>query len=56
MDAIQWEYIFDVKLAVSSFPYVIRIIGYTLFISLGSMAIGLFISFLALGKMSNSSY
>lgn len=55
MESIQWQYIFDPVLAIESLPYVLQGIGYTMLISLGSMAIGLVISFfLALGRMSNN--
>ncbi|WP_033828770.1 amino acid ABC transporter permease [Bacillus andreraoultii] len=54
MSGIQWEYIFDFRLAIESIPYVLEGIWYTLLISLASIVIGLFLSFfLALGRMSN---
>lgn len=55
MGTIQWEYIFNTKLAIESFPYVIKGIGYTLLISLVSMFFGLVLGFfLALGRMSKN--
>ncbi|MEK5171989.1 ABC transporter permease subunit [Heyndrickxia sp. FSL W8-0496] len=54
MANIQWEYIFDIKLAIESFPYVMQGIGYTILISLVSMLLGLILGFfIALGRMSN---
>ncbi|MBU5212225.1 ABC transporter permease subunit [Heyndrickxia oleronia] len=54
MANIQWEYIFDIKLAIESFPYVMQGIGYTVLISLVSMLLGLILGFfIALGRMSN---
>ncbi|PYZ92040.1 cysteine ABC transporter permease [Salipaludibacillus keqinensis] len=53
MGDIQWEYIFDIQLAIESFPYIMQGIWYTLFISLVSMVIGLVISlFLAIARAS----
>lgn len=53
MGEIQWEYIFNGRLALESFPYVLQGIGYTLLISMVSMFIGLLLGFfLALGRMS----
>lgn len=53
MGDIQWEYLFDVKLAIESFPYVIQGIWYTLLISFVSMFVGLLLGFfLALGRTS----
>ncbi|MEB6550439.1 amino acid ABC transporter permease [Heyndrickxia sporothermodurans] len=55
MGTIQWEYIFNTKLAIESFPYVIKGIGYTLLISIVSMFFGLLLGFfLALGRMSKN--
>ncbi|MEK5520786.1 amino acid ABC transporter permease [Heyndrickxia sp. FSL W8-0423] len=55
MGTIQWEYIFNTKLAIESFPYVIKGIGYTLLISIISMFFGLLLGFfLALGRMSKN--
>ncbi|WP_096186840.1 amino acid ABC transporter permease [Evansella halocellulosilytica] len=57
MSEIQWEYIFDPQLAIESLPYVMQGIWYTLFISLVSMSIGLFISlFLALARSSSRTW
>lgn len=54
MSDIQWEYIFDFRLAIESIPYVLEGMSNTLLISLASMVIGLFLSFfLALGRMSD---
>ncbi|MBS4179228.1 amino acid ABC transporter permease [Lederbergia citrea] len=53
MGDIQWQYIFDVPLAIESFPFIFQGIWYTLLISFASMAIGLVIGFfLALGRIS----
>jgi len=53
MSQIQWQYIFNFELAIESIPYVLSGIGFTILISIGSMLIGLVISFfLALGRMS----
>lgn len=46
MSDIQWEHIFDIHLAIESFPYVLQGIWYTLLISLVSMVIGLTIGLL----------
>jgi L-cystine transport system permease protein len=55
MGNIQWEYLFNFKLAVQSFPYVIQGIGYTLLISVVSMILGLMIGFfIALGRTSKN--
>lgn len=44
---------FDIRLAIESIPYIMQGIGYTLFISLTSMVLGLLLSlFLALARMS----
>ncbi|MET3695910.1 amino acid ABC transporter membrane protein (PAAT family) [Bacillus oleivorans] len=57
MENILWEYIFDINLAIESFPYVIKGIGYTLIISLVSMFYGLMLGFLlALGRMSKNLF
>ena len=57
MENIQWEYIFNFKLAIESFPYVIQGIGFTLLISLISMLCGLIFGFvLALGRMSHNLF
>lgn len=53
MGDIQWEYIFDLELAINSLPYILTGLGLTLLISLVSMVIGLTISlFLALARAS----
>lgn len=56
INSIQWEYIFNTKLAIESFPYVIKGIGYTLLISFVSMfagtVIGLFISLARMSKLA----
>lgn len=56
MYSIQWEYIFNTQLAIESFPYVIKGIGYTLLISFVSMfagtVIGLFISLARMSKIA----
>ncbi|MBS4197518.1 amino acid ABC transporter permease [Lederbergia citri] len=53
MSNIQWQYIFDLPLAIKSFPYVIQGIWYTILISFVGMIVGLLIGFfLALGRMS----
>jgi cystine transport system permease protein len=55
MGNIQWEYLFNLKLAIQSFPYVIQGIGYTLLISVVSMIFGLILGFIiALGRTSKS--
>ncbi|WP_416148451.1 amino acid ABC transporter permease [Salipaludibacillus sp. HK11] len=57
MSDIQWEHIFDIHLAIESLPYIMQGIGYTLFISLLSMIIGLIIGlFLALARMSDRTW
>ncbi|GIN87745.1 putative amino-acid ABC transporter permease protein YckA [Heyndrickxia sporothermodurans] len=57
MGSIQWEYLFNLKLAVESFPYVIKGIGYTMLISLVSMFFGLILGFfLALGRISKNLF
>ncbi|MCE7794056.1 amino acid ABC transporter permease [Salipaludibacillus sp. CUR1] len=57
MRDIQWEHIFDIQLAIESFPYVMQGIWYTLLISLVSMAAGLIISlFLAVARASDRSW
>ncbi|HEY4554192.1 MAG TPA: ABC transporter permease subunit [Bacillaceae bacterium] len=52
---MQWQYIFDLPLAIESFPYVMQGIGYTLLISLVSMAFGLILGFF-LALWRNSKY
>ncbi|MCY8486285.1 ABC transporter permease subunit [Bacillus atrophaeus] len=56
MYTIQWEYIFNLKLAIESFPYVIKGIWYTLLISFVSMfagtMLGLFISLARMSKIA----
>lgn len=55
MTDIQWQYLFDADLAMRSFPFVIKGIGYTLLISLASMAISLVLGlFIALARTANS--
>ncbi|WP_085524634.1 amino acid ABC transporter permease [Tuberibacillus sp. Marseille-P3662] len=54
MKAIDWQSLFDVKLALESFPFVIKGIGYTILVSFLSMILGLILSiFLALARSSN---
>ncbi|WP_277714311.1 amino acid ABC transporter permease [Bacillus atrophaeus] len=57
MYTIQWEYIFNLKLAIESFPYVIKGIWYTLLISFVSMfagtMLGLFISLARMSKFAS---
>lgn len=56
MQKIQWEYIFNPRLAIESLPYVLQGLGFTLLIAIVSMAIGLVISlFLALGRISQTA-
>lgn len=53
MGAIDWGNIFDLQLAIESFPYILQGIGYTILISFGGMACGLVLGFiLALGRSS----
>ncbi|MCI3197188.1 amino acid ABC transporter permease [Bacillus sp. HU-1818] len=53
MYTIQWEYIFNLKLAIESFPYVIKGIWYTLLISFVSMLAGTMLGlFISLARMS----
>jgi L-cystine transport system permease protein len=53
MGNVQWEYLFNIKLAIESLPYVIQGMGYTLLISVVSMFFGLVIGFfVGLGRMS----
>ncbi|ARW05415.1 amino acid ABC transporter permease [Bacillus atrophaeus] len=53
MYTIQWEYIFNLKLAIESFPYVIKGIWYTLLISFVSMFAGTMLGlFISLARMS----
>jgi cystine transport system permease protein len=50
---IEWNHIFDLQLAIKSFPYIIKGIGLTILISFGGMGIGLILGFiLALGRNS----
>ncbi len=37
MKDIQWQHIFDLPLAIESFPYIFQGIGYTLLISFAGM-------------------
>lgn len=54
MGDIQWKYLFDIKLAIESFPYVIQGTWYTLLISFVSMFLGTLLGFfLALGRTSD---
>ena len=54
---IQWEYLFDIQLAIESLPYVLQGVWYTLFISFISMVFGLIMSlFLALARTSKRFY
>lgn len=53
MGAIEWENIFDLQLAIESFPYILQGIGFTILIAFGGMACGLILGFLlALGRNS----
>jgi L-cystine transport system permease protein len=53
MGNVEWEYLFNIKLAIESLPYVIQGMGYTLLISVVSMFFGLVIGFfVGLGRMS----
>ena len=53
MSGIEWQHIFDLQLAIESFPYILQGIGYTILISFGGMAFGLILGFfLALGRTS----
>ncbi|MED4802842.1 ABC transporter permease subunit [Bacillus atrophaeus] len=53
MYTIQWEYIFNLKLAIESFPYVTKGIWYTLLISFVSMFAGTMLGlFISLARMS----
>ncbi|MCG8397930.1 ABC transporter permease subunit [Bacillus atrophaeus] len=53
MYTIQWEYVFNLKLAIESFPYVIKGIWYTLLISFVSMFAGTMLGlFISLARMS----
>ncbi|WP_445430228.1 amino acid ABC transporter permease [Bacillus atrophaeus] len=53
MYTIQWEYIFNLKLAIESFPYVIKGFWYTLLISFVSMFAGTMLGlFISLARMS----
>ena len=55
MTDIQWQYLFNPRLAIDSLPYVLEGLSNTLFISFLSMALGLIIGFfLALGRSSKS--
>ena len=45
MKEIQWQHIFDLPLAIESFPYIFQGIGYTMLISFVGMGIGLVIGF-----------
>ncbi|MGB3161600.1 amino acid ABC transporter permease [Carnobacterium sp.] len=52
---VQWQYIFDPVLALTSLPYVLKGLGYTLGISVTSMIIGLMVGFvLAIMRMSGN--
>ncbi|KXH81810.1 amino acid ABC transporter permease [Sporosarcina sp. HYO08] len=46
MSEIEWHHIFDLSLAIESFPYILQGIGYTVLISFGGMGIGLVLGFL----------
>ena len=39
MSGIEWQHIFDLQLAIESFPYILQGIGYTILISFGGMAV-----------------
>ncbi|MBM7579573.1 amino acid ABC transporter permease [Jeotgalibacillus terrae] len=53
MDGIRWDLLFDPELAWESLPYVMSGIGYTLLISIVSMAAGLVLGFfIALARTS----
>lgn len=53
MATIDWGNIFDLQLAITSLPYILQGIGYTILISFGGMACGLVLGFiLALGRSS----
>jgi L-cystine transport system permease protein len=53
VSGIEWQHIFDLQLAIKSFPYILLGIGYTILISFGGMAFGLILGFiLALGRTS----
>jgi cystine transport system permease protein len=52
---IQWENLFDKELAWRSAPYILKGLGYTLWLSLLTMAIGLVIALVtAMGRMSRN--
>jgi len=54
MNQIQWENIFNLRLAIESIPYLVKGIPYTILISFLSMGIGLLGGFfIALGRMSS---
>ncbi|KIL52670.1 amino acid ABC transporter permease [Jeotgalibacillus alimentarius] len=56
MDGIRWDLLFDPELAWESLPYVMSGIGYTLLISIVSMAAGLVLGFfIALARTSKFS-
>jgi cystine transport system permease protein len=53
VSGIEWNHIFDLPLAIESFPYILQGIGFTILISFGGMAFGLVLGFiLALGRTS----
>ena len=53
MSGIEWNHIFDLPLAIESFPYILQGVGFTILISFGGMAFGLVLGFiLALGRTS----
>ncbi|MDP4106707.1 MAG: ABC transporter permease subunit, partial [Bacillota bacterium] len=54
---MDWKHFFNLHLAINSFPFVIRGIGYTLFISIVSMGAGLLIGFfLCLARSSSTKF
>lgn len=56
MSNIQWEYIFDIELAIESIPFILRGLPYTLGIALVSTMIGLLLGLiLAAMRISNVS-
>jgi len=53
VSGIEWQHIFDLQLAIESFPYILQGVGYTILISFGGMMCGLILGFfLALGRTS----